>query len=211
MKTIFLSLIYVTSIFSQGMYLSKENALSLGVMYGRYDDDNKLSLAASYSLSGSIDFNYIRSSIVNDESISNYQNEYFIRAYILKEKSPVFLSGAFGYIYQKAETELWNNYPLTDIQKGFTYQMGLHFSAIKNMESPKIVASIIYKHFNSEEEIRTLAGTMSDEEIIRSIMFEAALIYYFSQVGIVIAPRMVMDNNLDDHFYGLNLTFMLRH
>jgi hypothetical protein len=194
------------------MYLSRENGLSLGFMYGKNKDGSKLSFAGSYSLLGFIDLSYTRSTFLDKENTSNFQNEYFIRAYFLKEKIPVFLSGSIGYIYQKAETELWNNFPLTVTQEGLAYEMGLHLSAVmKDKINPKLIVSIIYRYFNPEETIRVPTATITDKKIIRSLMFEAAIIYYFSQIGIVIGPRFVVDNNFENHFYGFNLTFMLRH
>ncbi len=193
------------------MYLSRENGISLGFMYGVNNDVNKLSFTASYSLLGFVDLSYARSTLLNEENTDNFQNEYFIRAYILKEKLPIFLSGSFGYIYQKAETELWNNFPLTATLKGLAYEMGLHFSTTKDQKIPKIVASIFYRYFNSDEEIRVPTATKTDTKIFRSFLFEAAIIYHFSQIGIIIGPRFVLENNFEYALYGFNLTFMFRH
>jgi hypothetical protein len=194
------------------MYLSRENGLSLSFMYGGNKYASKLSFAASYSLLGFVDLSYARSTFLDEENTNNFKNEYFLRAYILKEKLPFFFSGSFGYVYQKAETELWNNFPLTVTQEGLAYEMGLHLSAaIKDEINPKLVVSIIYRYFNPEETIRVPTATITDKKIIRSLMFEAAIIYYFSQIGIVIGPRFVVDNNFENHFYGFNLTFMFRH
>jgi hypothetical protein len=212
MKILFLSLIFFNSLFSQGMYLSKENGFSLGFIYGGNKDGSKLGFTASYSLLGFIDLSYARSTFLDDENTSNFQNEYFLRAYILKEKIPIFLSGSFGYIYQKAESELWNNFPITVTQKGLAYEMGLHFSATKkDQNNPKVIASIIYRYFNSDQEIRVPTATIVDPKINRSLVFEAAIIHYFSQLGIIIGPRFVAENNFEYSLYGLNLTLMFKH
>lgn len=212
MKTIILCFIYTISIFSQGIYLSKENALSLGFVYGGNKDGSKISFAASYSLLGFINLSYARSTFLDEEDTNNFQNEYFLRAYILKEKLPIFLSGSIGYVYQEAESELWNNFPITVTQKGLAYEMGLHFSATKKDQiTPRVIASIIYRYFDSDQETRVPTATVVNPKIIRSLVFEAAMIYYFSQIGIIIGPRFVVENNFEYNLYGLNLTFMFRH
>lgn len=59
------------------MYLSKENGLSLGFVYGGNKDGSKISFAASYSLLGFIDLSYTRSTFLDEEDTNNFQNEYF--------------------------------------------------------------------------------------------------------------------------------------
>ena len=212
MKTIILFLVYISPIFSQGMYLSRENGLSMGFIYGGDKNGSMLSLAGTYSLSGFVDLSYARSTFLDEENTNNFQNEYFIRAYLLKEKMPVFLSGSFGYIYQKTETELCYNFPLSVTRKGFAYEIGLHFSsAIKDKINPKLVTSIIYRYFNPEETMRVPTATRTDKTILRSLVFESAIIYYFSEIGIIIGPGINLENDFRDIFYGINLTFMFRH
>jgi hypothetical protein len=212
MKTIILFLIYIGSIFSQGMYLSRENGLSLGFIYGGNKNESKLSIAASYSLLGFVDLSYARSTFLDKENTNNFQNEYFIRAYVLKDKLPIFLSGSFGYIYNKTEAELWNNFPLTVTQEGFAYEIGLHIlSDIKDKINPKLVISILYRFFNPEETMRVQTAAITDKKIIHSLLFEAAIIYYFSQIGIIIGPRINLENDFKDNFYGINFTFMFRY
>lgn len=81
----------------------------------------------------------------------------------------------------------------------------------KDQNIPKVVASIIYRYFNSDQEIRVPTATIVDPKIIRSLVFEAAIIYYFSQIGIIIGLRFVEEDNFEYNLYGLNLTFMIRH
>ncbi len=211
MKTIILCFILTVSLFSQGMYLSKENGFSLGFMYGADKDIKELSFAAVYSLSGYVDFSYSRSKYLDEKNTDNFQNEFFLRGYILKDKLPVFLSGAFGYIYQKAETNLWNNYPITATNKGIAYEIGLHLSDNRSQVSNKIVASFIYRYFDSKEKIQYTTASVVDNNILRSMAFEIALIYNFSFIGVVVGPRFTTYNNFDDMLYGFNLTLILKH
>ena len=212
MKTIILFLVYISPIFSQGMYLSRENGLSMGFIYGGDKNGSMLSLAGTYSLSGFVDLSYARSTFLDNGNTNNFQNEYFIRAYLLKDKLPIFISGSFGYIYNKTETELWDNFPLTVIQKGLAYEMGLHLlSDNKDKINPKLVISILYRIFNPEETMRVPASAITNKKIIHSLIFETAIVYYFSQIGIIVGPRINLENDFTDNFYGINLTFMFSH
>lgn len=188
MKIIFLFFIYTSLIFSQGKYLSKESGLSAGFKYEGNNDYNQIGFAATYSLFGFIDLSYARSTFLNERNLSNYQNEYFFRAYFLKEKIPVFFSGSFGYISANSETELWKGFPLKTNTKGFAYEIGLHIKAAKEKKYPKLITSIIYRVFNSEEIIKTPNAAVSDNKIISSLKFEVAAVYYFSQIGIIFGP-----------------------
>lgn len=199
-------------IFSQGRYLSRENGLSLGFLYGRSQYGNNLSFTGSYSLSGFIDLSYAHSTFLDERKTNNFQDEYFIRAYILKEKLPFFFSGSAGYIYNKTEYDLWKDFPLRITQEGFAYELGMHLTSIrKDNRNPKIVVSIIYRYFNPEETTSVPEQSVMINKFIRSLTAEAALIYYFSNLGIVIGPRFVADNDFKYELYGFDLTFILRY
>ena len=212
MKTIILFLVYISPIFSQGMYLSRENGLSMGFIYGGDKNGSMLSYAGTYSLLGFVDLSYARSTFLDNEKTNNFQNEYFIRAYLLKNKLPIFISGSFGYIYNKTETELWNNFPLTVIQKGLSYEIGLHIlSDKKDKINPKLVTSFLYRIFYPEETMRIPTSAITNKKIIHSLVFEAAVVCYFSRIGIIVGPRINLEDDFTDNFYGINLTFMFRH
>ena len=209
MRILFLTIALINCAFSQGMYLTNENGLSAGMFYGRYDTDNKYGFTATYSIKGYFDFTYTRSSILAEERTDNFQNEYFLRGYLLKENK-IFISGAFGYIYQKVKTELWKNFTLQETNKGVAYEAGIHFTP-EDLKKNKVVVSVFYRYFNLTEELRTPTITNTNLKPNRSLIFDIAVIYFIGQIGIVAGPRVILDFDYKNLYAGLNLSFIISH
>ncbi len=209
-RTVVLSFIFITSVYSQGMYLSKEYGLSTGFIYGGGSEYNKLGFTTAFSLLGFLDFQYTYSTFNGDESANNFQREYFVRAYLLKEK-PYFFSGAVGYVHQNSKIELWRGFPLTLTNKGLALEAGLHLTSSAEHKNHRIVTSICYRYYNPEEVITVPTGRTREMKQIRSIMFEFAVVLYYSKFGLVVGPRFSIDNNFENRIYGVNLSIIFRH
>lgn len=211
MRTIIISLLFICYSFPQGMYLPKVNGISASFLYGQYgyDTDNKLSLSATYSILGVFDISYSRSSIITEQDINNFQNEFSLRGYLLKENR-FFISGAIGYQYQEIEYKIWNDFPLSFTSKGISYELGLHLAST-DQEDKKIVLSIFYKHYAPIEEMQKPTVNVRSSDLARSFTFDLALIYYLGQVGLEIGPRLVLDNDFNYPFIGLNLNLIVMH
>jgi hypothetical protein len=210
LSIVILVFIFFNSVFSQGMYFSKEYGLSTGFIYGGGSEYNKVGFSAAFTLFGYIDFQYNHSKFYDDESNNSYQKEYFVRAYILKDK-PYFFSGAVGYVHQNTEIELWRGFPLKLTNKGLALEAGLHLTSTVENKNPRIITSIFYRYYNPEEVMTVPIGRTREMKQIRSVMFEFAVVFYYSKFGFVIGPRLSVENNFEDRFYGVNLNIIFRH
>ncbi|MBL1211760.1 MAG: hypothetical protein HND52_00260 [Ignavibacteriae bacterium] len=205
-----LSFIFINSVYSQGMYLSKEYGLSAGFLYGGGSEYNKIGFSAAFTLYGLLDFQYNHSKFKDDNSNNSFQNEYFIRAYLLKGK-PYFFSAAVGYVTHNTEIELWRGFPLKLTNKGLALEAGLHLTSSNKEKNPKIISSIYYRYYNPEEVMNFPNGRTKEMKQVRSIMFELAVVFYYSKFCFVIGPRFSVENNFKDRFYGVNLSVNFKH
>lgn len=211
MRTILISILLASSAFSQGMYLPNVNGISAGFLYGQYgyQSDNKLGFTATYTLFGVVDFSYSHSSVLTEEDVRNFQNDYLIRGYLLKENR-FFISGSIGYQYQEIESVLWKDFPLSFKNEGISYELGLHL-ATTDLTDRKIVISIFYKHFAPTMEMRTPTVRVINSDLSRVFTFDLAVIFYFGQLGIEVGPRLVLENDFNYPFMGVDLSLMLLH
>ena len=209
MKTIVLIIVLVSSAFSQGTYLSDENGLSAGLIYGKYSSESKFGYTASFSLKGFLDLSYTRTSISSKEKSSNFQNEYFLRAYAFK-KNKIFASIALGYLYGEAKTELWKDFTLKVVSDGFAFEGGIHYSNTIQ-KNKRMVISFIYRYFEPTIKMQAPSVNTTSSDLNRAYRIDAALIYYFSQLGVAIGPSFVMEYDIGNAFFGLNLQIIFRH
>ena len=209
MKAAILAIFFINAAFSQGKYVSNENALSAGLLFGRYGTDNKYGFTGSYSVNGFLDFSFTRSSILTEESISNFQNEYFLRVYAPK-KNRFFVSAGLGYLYQQFKTDLWKDFPLVFINKGVAFEGGLHL-VTEEETTRRVIMSISYMYFAPTEELRTPAFVTVDSKLTRAVVFDATVVYYFGYVGAAIGPTVALDSDFNNVFFGLHSSIMLRH
>lgn len=211
MRTLIIFLFFICYAFPQGMYLPNVNSISLNFLYGQYGykDDRKISFTATYTVLGVVDLNYSRSTVLTENDISNFQNEYYVRGYLFKENI-FFISGTVGYQYQESEDELWNNFPINYKSEGFFLEGGIHL-ATTHKENNKIVISVFYKHYNPIEEIRTSTTLIRNPISSRTFTFDLAVIHYFGQVGIEIGPKLVLEKDFNYPFIGLDLSLMAMH
>jgi hypothetical protein len=209
MRTAIAMFVVVTSALSQGAYVSGGNAFSAGSFYGRYDKDGRLGFTASYTLQGLVDFSFSRSSVSTNANTSNSLNEYFIKAYIRKEHR-LFFTAALGYTYQQAQIDLWRGYRLDAVTKGIAFEGGVHFAATDDA-TRRVVVSLTYRYIEPTTELRTPTMVASDPGFKRSAMFDVAVIHYLGPLGLAIGPRIGLDFDLNNVFWGLHLSALIRH
>lgn len=199
----------VGSAFSQETYVSNENAASVGGFLGRYNTDNEWGITGSYSLRGFLQLSYTRSSILTDEKVSNFQDQYFLRFYVPPEKRFFFSVGA-GYLYQKVSTELWRNFPLVVISEGLGFEGSLHL-VTEDSKTRRVVLSLSYMYFEPNTELRTPEVRVIDATLARSLMADVAVVYYLGQIGLLVGPRIALDSDFKNLFIGLHSGFLIRH
>lgn len=209
MRTLLLTLFFTSSALSQGAYLSRENAFSASSFYGRYDTDSKLGFAVAYSIQGFFDVSFARSSILTEEDISNFQNEYFIRGYLFRENS-FFFSGGLGYLYQETRIELWRDFPLHSTSKGIIYEGALHF-APGDEKTRRVVISVSYRYSEPTTELRMPTVVINESNPARSFILDIAVVQHVGRVGLVIGPKVVLDHDSKNVFWGLSFAAMIRH
>lgn len=216
MRTIIMTFLFLCSAFAQGMYLPNQNGIGGGIYYGHYGytSDKMLGFSATYSYRGFVEISYTRSSVLTQQDIKNYHNEYILRGYLFNGNR-FFLSGAIGYQDFFVETELWTDFKLDAFDDGFLFEGGAHL-ATTDQETKKIVVSFFYRLFESTERIHTVSIDTPSKSFIESKLssaftFDAALIYYLSQIGIAIGPRLIFEDDFSFPFIGFNLSLMMKH
>ena len=209
MKILWFIIASVHFAFSQGMYLDNENGFTANIDYGRFNSDSKLGFSTSYSIKGYIDLFFTRSSIIDEKRTSNYQDEYFTCFYILKNHR-LFYSGGIGYVYQYSKTDLWENFPLIHTIKGASFQGGLHL-ILEDQKPKKIVTSLFYRYSEPIEEYKIPTGIEKHILITRSFIFEGVLIYEVSKINFILGPKLVMDYDVGNTFFGFKFSTMLNH
>jgi hypothetical protein len=207
MKILILFLILINSVFAQGIYFNNESGLSAGANYGRYSSQDQIGFNAALTYKGRIDLSFSHSKLLT--SYFNNQNEYFIRTYLLS-KEKFFISTGIGYIFQRAETELWNGYSLIAKDKGLAMEGGLHLNS-KIDESKEIVFSVFYRYYNPIEELQTPETNYKKLKNITTLIFDLGYILKFNRLGLEIGPRAFFDLNGAEPYYVLNIKFMLMY
>ena len=197
------------SAFSQETYLSRENAFSAGLFFGRYNSASKWGARCSYSLKGFLDLSYSRSSILTKAHTANFQDEYFLRMYFPQERRIFFSVGA-GSLYQKVSAELWKNFPLEYTSDGVGLEGGVHF-VTEASETRRSVVSISYLYFEPITKLRTPAGSIVDIKFDRAFSFEVAVVYFLGRIALVVGPKFALDSDFKNVFLGLHSSFLLRH
>ena len=208
-RAVALSWIFMSSAPSQEPYASNANAASASFSLGRYNTDNKWGFGISYSLKGLLQLSYTRSSILTNEHIDNFQNEYFLRFYAPQQKR-FFVSFGVGYLYQKASRDLWKNYPLVFISNGVGFQGGLHL-VTEDTKTTRVVVSVLYTYFEPDVELRTPEVRLIQSMLARSISCDVGIIYYLGQIGFVVGPSIALDSDFKNAFFGLQSSFLIRH
>ncbi len=208
MRALLLILLFTSSAFSQGSYLSRENAFIAGVFYGRYDTDSKLGFAATYSILGFFDVSFTRSSILTDEDISNFQNEYFIRGYLFKG-GQIFGSLGLGFLYQETTGQLWRGFRVKSNTDGIAYEAGLHFASVEKTRG--LVFSLFFRYSEPTTELHLQNVVIGEIHLARSYILDIAFIQTIGQFGMVAGPRVALDHDAKNVFWGLNLAAMIRH
>jgi hypothetical protein len=208
-QTVILTILVVRSSLSQEVYLSHENAVSASIFVGRYNTDNKWGFKFSYSLKGLVQLSYTRSSVLTKERISNFQNEYFLRLYAPQEKRFFFSIGA-GYLYQKVSTQLWRDYPVILTSDGLGFEGGVHF-VTEDTTTRRVVVSVFYMYFKPNQELQTPEILAIDSKLARSLSVDVAVVYYLGRVGLVIGPRIALDADFKNLFFGLHSSFLIKH
>lgn len=209
MKVAFLTICFIGSAFSQGTYVSNENAASAGLSFGRYNTDAKYGFGCAYSLKGFLDLSFTRSSILTEEHMTNFQNEYFLRLYAPKENR-FFFSVGVGYLYQRLITDLWNGFPFVVISDGVAFEGGFHLIT-EDSKTRRVIASVSYMYFEPNEELQTPTTLAADTKLARSLSLDVAVVYYLNQIGLIIGPRIALDSDFKNVFLGLHSTVLIRH
>ncbi len=208
-NTILLFFVFSISIFSQGSYLLRENSLSIGTNYCKNPDGYKLGFNGIYTFNGIIDISFARSVILFEDDDDNFQNEYFIRTYFLKGNI-VFISGGVGYITRYVKAELWQNFPLEMKSNDFAFEIGAHLSS-KIKDDHNFVVSFIFRQFNPTEFYKTPTASWKETILTRSIIFDLGIILNFDPIAFEFGPRVNVDIDRIDTFYGLNCNVLLKH
>lgn len=209
MRTFLLACLFFNVAFSQGVYLSRENGVSAGVLYGRYASDHRLGFTASYSFLGFLDATFTRNSVLAVENVSNHQYEYLAKIYVPKENR-FFFSGGVGYQHQKARTELWNDFPLLFTRDGAFLEAGAHL-VTGETKTRRLVASIMYRYSEPTEELRTPAFVTRETHQSRVLTFDLAVVYYPGMIGFIVGPRAIFEMDAGNAFWGVHVSTMLRH
>lgn len=208
-RTGLLIIFFVSSVLPQETYVSDENTVSGSLFFGRYNTENRWGGGFSYSLKGLIQLSYTRSSVLTENGVSNFENEYFLRIYA-PQKKWFFTSIGVGYLYGKISTELWRNYPLVLTSQGVGFEGALHLVA-EDSKTRRVVVSISYLYFEPEEELQTPEIRLIDTELARAFSADVAVVYYLDQIGLVIGPRLALDSDFKNVFFGAHFTLLIRH
>lgn len=210
MKNIILLFFIISvSIFPQGNYLLRENSISVGSNYSRNPNGDKLGFNGIYTFNGIIDFSFSRSVILSEDDDDNFQNEYFFKSYFFKGNL-VFISAGVGYITRYVKAELWKDFPLEIESNDFAFEFGAHLSS-KIKDDKSFVISFILRQFKPTEFYKTPNASWEETKLTRSIIFDLGFILNFDPVAIEIGPRVNIEIDRGDPFYGLNCNLLLKH
>ncbi len=202
-------ILFTASAYSQETYVSNENSVSVSSFWGRYNNDNKWGITCSYALKGFLQLSYTRSSVLMEEHVDNFQNEYFMRLYMPQQKQ-FFISIGCGYIYQRVATEPWNGFPVMFTSQGIGLEGGIHLAS-EDSKTRRIVVSLFYMYYRPHEEMQTPTIRTREINLARSFSADVAVVYYLGQAGLVIGPRIALDSDFRNVFMGLHVSFLLRH
>jgi len=204
-----IAVVSFSSALSQQTYVPNENAFSASLFIGRYNAEYKWGFQGSYALLGIVQVSYTRSSVLSDPHVKNFQEEYFLRVYGPRAKR-FFISLGIGYLYQKVGPELLLGFPVVVKTHGVGFEGGLHYVA-ENSETRRTVVSVSYLHFKPREELLVPGRSFMSDKFARSVSVDVAVVYYLGQVGLVVGPRITLDTDFRNVFFGVQSSFLIRH
>lgn len=204
-----LTVLLATSAFGQGAYVANEHALAAGFQVGRYSSELLYGYGVSYTLAGSLEMSFMRSTVSTGNPVRNFQHEYFLRFYVPKPRR-FFISAGAGYLYHEIRGELWRGFPFVITLEGVALEGGLHYVA-EESSTRRIVLSVSYMHMLARPELRVLTTIIPGAERSRSITFGTGALFYFGRFGLVVGPRVSVDTGFENVFYGLHLSGVFLH